>query len=188
LAKDNNNSSSPDKTFKCAICGGNDCIFLFEAYDYLHYSPSAFNFVKCCRCGNVKVRSHPRIQYCHPPFSYRKKGKPDIWSFLSPNRVKIVKKFKKRGRILDIGCGLGEFLFDMKKAGWEVFGNDVVADACDYAQKEFSLKNIYNKDLIFLDLPDKFFDAITLWHVIEHIDRPLDSLRKINKILKMMAY
>ncbi|MBL7196672.1 MAG: methyltransferase domain-containing protein [Candidatus Omnitrophica bacterium] len=186
MIQKNNSTFTPKQNskFECAICGCRDFIFLFKAPNYFSFSPDPFNFIKCSRCGQVSVNLSFCKEYIHPPVSYKKSGRTDIWYFLHPNRTNIVRKFKKGGRILDIGCGLGEFLFDMKKLRWEVFGNDVVADACAYATKEFALKNIYNKDLILLDFPDKFFDVITLWHVFEHIGRPLESLRKINKILK----
>ena len=176
---DNQNNLS-----KCVICGNKDFIFVLKARDYSFSCPTEFSFMKCIRCGQVSVEPKPHGQYTHAKISCKKLGRVETWHFLHPDRTKIIGKLRKKGKILDIGCGLGEFLFDMKKYGWEVFGNDVLPDACTYAKKEFKLENVYNHDLLSLDFPDKSFDVVTLWHVLGYLPRPLDTLRKINRILK----
>ncbi|MBM3252452.1 MAG: methyltransferase domain-containing protein, partial [Candidatus Omnitrophica bacterium] len=169
---------------ECVICGNRDFILILKARDYVSFSPVDFNFMKCTRCEEVSVIPQLSGQYTHSESSYKKLGKTDAWHFLHPNRPKKIRKIKKSGRILDIGCGLGEFLFEMKTLGWEVYGNDIISDACRYAKEEFRLENIYNKDLLSLDFSDNFFDVITLWHVFGYLEKPLESFKKIKNILK----
>jgi len=173
-----------DKLIVCNLCGNNEFTFLFNGHDYLFFSPLVFQLMKCNKCGLVCLNPQPAniINYYD---AYRKENlKKDAFLFLSPDRVKKIKKFKNSGKILDIGCGKGEFLFDMSREGWDVYGCDIYPNACDLAKKEFGLKNIYNDDLLSLNFPENSFDVITLWHVLEHLTKPLETLKKINQILK----
>jgi 2-polyprenyl-3-methyl-5-hydroxy-6-metoxy-1,4-benzoquinol methylase len=90
---------------------------------------------------------------------------------------------EKRGRLLDVGCGNGNYLSLMKKLGWEVFGIDPDERAVKEAQKVFGLA-IHAGSLESARYPDAYFDAITLHHVIEHVPDPLDLLKECRRTLK----
>lgn len=73
----------------------------------------------------------------------------------------------KRGKILDIGAGTGAFTHVMQQSGWEVKGLEPDATARAQALKNYG---------IALDLPGELYslnndavDAITMWHVLEHV-------------------
>ncbi|MDP2939661.1 MAG: class I SAM-dependent methyltransferase [Candidatus Omnitrophota bacterium] len=170
---------------KCNLCGYDDFTLLFSSHNYLIPSSSVFNLVKCNRCQLVFLNPHPKnlIDYYSKDI-YKKITKNDIFDFLNPDRSKLIIRFKSGGRVLDIGFGRGEFLFEMENSGWEVFGNELSHDLYVYTKAEFKIKSLYNSDLLYIDLPESFFDVITLWHVLEHLDSPLETLKKINKILK----
>ncbi len=173
-----------EKLEKCNLCGSEKFTFLFEGHDYLSFSPLAFRVMRCSRCGLVCVNPRPGniIDYYR---EYHKRSlEKDVFLSLSPNRVKKIKKLKNGGRILDVGCGFGKFLFEMSKEGWQVYGNDISQVACDNARKEFGLKNIYNGELLSLNFPENFFDVITLWHALEHLEKPKETLKRIYQILK----
>ncbi len=168
----------------CDFCGEKDFKHLFNGSDYLSFSPLTFELKMCNRCGLVNL--NPRPENIAGYYGTYRKGstKKDIFEFLAPNRIKKIKEFQKSGRVLDVGCGQGGFLNTMLKDGWEIYGVELSKDACDFAQETFGLKEIYNCDLLSLDFPDNFFDIITLWHVLEHLGKPLDTLKKINRMLK----
>lgn len=86
-------------------------------------------------------------------------------------------KHSPKARLLDIGCGNGEFLAFMRDLGWVVSGLEPDRDAACAANKLFGLEVLqgYPESINF---PDGFFDAITMNHVIEHMADPAKVLRQ----------
>jgi len=90
---------------------------------------------------------------------------------------------EKRGRLLDVGCGSGSFLAFMRRAAWEVHGVEPDPAAAKVAQERFGIPVILGT-LPAARLPDASFDAITLNHVIEHVEDPIGLLAECRRILK----
>jgi SAM-dependent methyltransferase len=88
---------------------------------------------------------------------------------------------RRGGRLLDIGCGGGEFLVHMRSAGWEVEGVEPDAAA---ARRARSAGVRVHESLEEADFPGGSFDAITLSHVIEHFHDPLGALRICRRIIR----
>jgi len=89
-------------------------------------------------------------------------------------------------RVLDLGCGTGEFLAELSKKGCDVFGLDFDRDAVKIAGQRFGLKNVYAMSFEEFfkkqDLPK--FDMITFFEVIEHLPDPLTFISEVKKLLK----
>jgi CMP-N,N'-diacetyllegionaminic acid synthase len=85
-----------------------------------------------------------------------------------------------KGRILDVGCGLG-FLLSGVADGWEKHGVEVSGFA---AERAAQYGQIHHGDLASAKYPDAHFDVVVLHHVIEHVDEPLALLRETLRILK----
>lgn len=85
-----------------------------------------------------------------------------------------------KGKLLDIGCGTGEFLAYNKHLGWTVRGVEVNPKA--RAQAEAQLQLPVSESLHALP-NDTTFQAITLWHVLEHLADLKESCRKIIDLL-----
>ena len=87
-----------------------------------------------------------------------------------------------KGNLLDIGAGTGVFAACMQNAGWTVTGLEPDDDA---RRKATELNNIFLKepDELF-QLPSKSFDAITMWHVLEHVHELHAYIEQIKDILK----
>ena len=170
----------------CCLCGISDFEFLFNGHDYLGFSPITFKVVKYNRCGLVCLNPYPEDIIKYYDAYHKSFLEKDIFLFplLFPDRIKKIKKFKTIGSILDIGCGGGNFLKDMQKEGWDIYGCDLSPYICDVARKTTGSKNIYSGDVLSLNLAENFFDVITLWHVLEHLTKPKETLIKISKLLK----
>ncbi|MBI9074127.1 MAG: class I SAM-dependent methyltransferase [Desulfatibacillum sp.] len=89
----------------------------------------------------------------------------------------------KPGRVLDIGCSIGHFLALARDAGWETVGLELSEKAVAYATGELGL-DVRPQLLDEAGFPPESFDVVTLWGVIEHLKRPVETLRQITEVLK----
>lgn len=88
---------------------------------------------------------------------------------------------KKQARILDIGCGTGEFLATMQQAGWTTLGLEPSESARTYARETHGLEVMPSDALP--DLPNDGQDVISMWHVLEHVHQLHESMNHIHRVL-----
>lgn len=87
-----------------------------------------------------------------------------------------------QGRLLDVGCGSGDWLVAMRELGWAVEGTDPDAAATNAAAaRGITAFCGFLEDRRF---PSDQFDVVCLNHVIEHLASPLGTLRECHRILK----
>jgi len=104
------------------------------------------------------------------------------------NQADIVAKHisLQNARILDIGCGGGLFLSLLKQAGAAVIGIELSDSRAQYARTKHGLE--INKYPIEHEFWQKsyadYFDAVTLWDVIEHVNYPFEALQSAANVLK----
>ncbi|APZ43969.1 class I SAM-dependent methyltransferase [Acidihalobacter ferrooxydans] len=87
-----------------------------------------------------------------------------------------------RNRLLDVGCGNGEFLAAAQSAGWECVGVDFDLKAVEMARSQGIEAHL--GALEAQGFKDGCFDAITLCHVIEHVHDPSELLRECSRLLR----
>lgn len=86
------------------------------------------------------------------------------------------------GRILDVGCGTGDFLDAMRAKGWTVVGVErAQADAAIARGRGISVLNAVDWAR---ELEPKSFDAVTFWHALEHLPDPFGALSSVHRLLK----
>ncbi len=84
------------------------------------------------------------------------------------------------GKVLDVGCGLG-FLLSALGEEWEKHGVEVSSYAAEYASR---WGRIHVGDLVEARYEDRFFDAVVMYHVIEHMPDPLVNLMEVYRVLR----
>lgn len=181
----------------CPVCGHPDSRFKFLArvqpYQQGLFSFDEWKIVECLKCGLVFV--NPRISEAVNQEFYNFEVKGDE-EFLTQHFVetaplhqnywvrilRLIKHFQPSGKLLDIGCGNGEFVLLAQGAGFDASGQEVSPYFIGLCQQ--ANVNIFQGELESLNLPDHSFDVITLFDVIEHLYCPMSLLQEIKRILK----
>jgi predicted TPR repeat methyltransferase len=85
------------------------------------------------------------------------------------------------GRMLDVGCGWGDFAINLRDRGWQVSVTEINAASLE----KLRAMNIEAKtpDEAMRDGFGHPFDAITCWHVLEHVLQPAELVRWVRRIL-----
>jgi len=103
---------------------------------------------------------------------------------LAPRRLAIFAEFFARvpshgaARLLDVGCGTGDFLLLASDHGWQPTGIDLSEQAARRA-RERGLDARTN----WTGLQSEGFDVVTLWNVVEIVERPLELLADVYRVL-----
>lgn len=90
---------------------------------------------------------------------------------------------QRKGHLLDVGCGGGQFLSTMKSLGWSVQGVEFDPSSAKQAADRTGAQ-IFCGVLEEARLPPASFDAVTLHHVVEHLHNPVVTLQECRRILK----
>ncbi|MFH1401637.1 MAG: class I SAM-dependent methyltransferase [Parcubacteria group bacterium] len=156
-------------------------------------------YLECKECGLIYRNSalnekEKKLLYKHyRDEKFKKENKSDYFYRIislpkrqSENYQKclFLKKFlRKKGSLLDIGCGAGAFLYTFKNYyfGWEVFGIEPTEGFADIA-KEKGIRIIYG--YLKKNTFNRKFDLITLNHVLEHIEDFKEMLLLIKRYFK----
>ena len=190
----------------CNVCEGRQWNYLYETRDRMFDLPGTFSTYRCSRCGLLRLApglSQKKLVSYYPPrqyYSYVPEGKlSPLWkfrTFLIARRailariltvlihVPAIPKFRSGGKILDIGCGTGDTLVQLKDLGWNVYGVDIDKEAVAIAKRRGLTRVRFGSYTTIRNYRDGYFDVIRLYHVIEHLDNPDLLLRLAYKKLK----
>jgi SAM-dependent methyltransferase len=176
----------------CPLCKGRAAPYLLDTYD-LHYGiEGSWNYERCLDCRVVFLNPAPtelflRNAYDDSYYSYQEFAAPETWRVWLRRVLRYNvgatgdPKFAAPGRILDIGCGSGEFLCRMKAAGWETHGVEISSAAANIGNRHGL--NIQTGTLANARLPLGYFDYVRLNHSFEHILNPRETLTLIHRHL-----
>ena len=180
---------------KCPVCSSFNTVHYLSVKDFT-VSLETFELLKCSNCSFVFTGSPPsksEIGRYYQSTSYishtdSKKGIFDnVYQLIRAITLKGKRKLieneliGRKGRILDYGCGTGAFLKEMVDNEWKIAGIEPDLGA---REKASLLTGIEIKDTNFLDLLEpESIDAISLWHVLEHVHDLEYVLMKFQKIL-----
>ena len=180
----------------CPVCYSSEIQPVLEAKDYT-VSNEVFSIWHCNNCTlrftqNVPAADAIGKYYQSGNYISHSDTKKGIINRLyhSVRNITLAQKRKliqqvtslQKGTLLDIGAGTGAFAAEMNRAGWKVTGLEPDETARRNAKENYNLNLCLPEDL-FAQQPDSF-DAITLWHVLEHVHELHRYLQAFQTILK----
>ncbi len=180
----------------CNICGSSEYKIIHEArkkdiantkfsLGVLH--PNYGRIVRCKKCGLVYANPRPDIKELIQSYSqledlgYSSQMNSRIKTFQQVE--KLIERYAIKGRLLDVGCASGYFLYVAQKSGWQIEGVEVSQNLAKQAEHLLKIK-IKLGTLEDAKFPANYFDIISMFDVFEHLPQPVETLQEINRIMK----
>ncbi|MGQ0734416.1 MAG: class I SAM-dependent methyltransferase [Acidobacteriota bacterium] len=140
--------------------------------DYI--TGETFDLVRGAQCGLVSTRPAPTdlSKYYPPRYRVDRQKQTGAWR-VRRRATMLARHFPESfcGRLLDLGCGSGAFALEMKRRGWTVAVTEL--DETVLARMRAQHIEAKRPDEALRDGFSQRFDAITCWHVLEHVPHPL---------------
>jgi 2-polyprenyl-3-methyl-5-hydroxy-6-metoxy-1,4-benzoquinol methylase len=180
----------------CPICNSEENTLYLQCKDYT-VTNEVFDIVQCSSCGFKFTNPRPndedlgKYYESEEYISHSRTNKGLIYrlyhiarNYTLSNKYNLVKNTSAK-KLLDIGCGTGEFLNFCQSKDMQVVGVEPSDKARDFAISEYNLE-IHKED--FLQTSEDKFDAITMWHVLEHVPNLNKRLEEIHNLLNNNGY
>jgi SAM-dependent methyltransferase len=98
-------------------------------------------------------------------------------------RAALIERFANSKSFFDIGAGDGVILKLLKDGGWDVSGSEASEAGADFVRQKHGITMLAG-DLKSLRLPTSSLDNIGLFHVLEHLEDPFETLSEIRRIIR----
>lgn len=160
----------------CLLCNHN---LLKDVYPNEHPY-----LVRCTNCEFVFFKKIPTLNELIK--NYNNYPRHDSISPLTIKRYHEIlssfEKYRKTGKVIDVGCGNGHLLQQAKLFKWDVHGTEFTDNAVEYCiekgiKMEKGVLNINNYEA-------SSFDCVFFIEVIEHINNPIEEIRKFETLLR----
>jgi len=167
----------------CAFCGPEPFL---QAPDRFHGRSRLYKLMRCRSCSMIWLENPPPPSQMGEHYGRDYDGwisgggeDPEHWS----GRRDTLLLHKSGGAILDLGCSSGGFLSSLKGPGWERFGIEMSRSVADRAEQSCGAR-VFVGDILDAPFPPSSFDAITCFHVFEHLYQPREVLNRVSEWLK----
>ncbi len=166
-AKDHTVSQESFEIWHCNVCTAR----------FTQHIPAEHDISKYYQSENYVSHSDTKKGWINSMYHFVRKRTLSAKKNLIKKQIRLL-----TGKVLDVGSGTGAFLNLMQKNGWHTEGVEPDAPAREKAMYLYRLDLKPSAEL-FNFLPESF-DAITMWHVLEHVhdlDKYLEQLKKLLK-------
>jgi len=179
------------ETYRCVVCGFKQYSYVFSALRQVYRTADLkdrknFIYIRCDSCGFISQRDvlpDAELAECYEEDSYVVKNS-QLLEYVMSVYYDIARHLERTrdNRLLDIGAGDGGYLAYARRCGWQVWGCDISRYAREIALNKRKIKVVSMEEAEAL--PDKYFDRITLYNVLEHINDPSRIFSLIRRKLK----
>ena len=179
---------------KCPWCGSDNAQLHLELKD-LFLTQEPFKILECKDCGLLYTSPRPNKEeigkyYKSDEYYSHQENKegfiPKVYEKVKSvnlrSKYKMATEGLATGKILDIGCGVGDFLHTMEQQGWECTGVEPSEDAKAIAKKRIKAQLLSSEEQEHLQ--EGSFDVITMWHVLEHVDALRWQIQQLYRLCK----
>ena len=172
---------NPDFRIKCTACKSSQGIALFCKGSLL--------ICQCKKCKMVFLGGHSD-EFLPELYAYYDKyanlDKEDVFDPITNARCKDLLNFFSRfncGReVLDVGCGLGQFVEVANKGGWKAEGLELSKGAVDFARRHgLAVRKL---DFFSEDIKPNSYDVLTLFEVLEHVPNPSEFIHRALEVVR----
>lgn len=177
-----------EQVLACPICGEKDFSKYLETLDYTT-TREVFTIQKCNHCSLLITNPRPDKNsigkyYQSDQYISHTGGQQtlidavyrSVRSITLKSKLALINKYQSKFNLLDYGCGTGDFLATCKDAGWTVTGVEPSDEARIKIRKDLqvvdSLANVTTQ-----------VNAITMWHVLEHVHEINETLARLRSLL-----
>lgn len=182
----------------CPACNHREFDFFCHADDRLRVgNDPVYRILRCrtCGLGVTEPQIDPReIHRWYPSDYYGEISRPveeylaGTWQGTSSwrgerEKAKLVEEYCSGGRILDVGCAEGKFLWALDGRRWQRWGLEFNADLVARVDGRIPGIHLLAGSLSDLEAESGGFHAVTLWHVFEHLADPIQTLQQVRRIL-----
>jgi SAM-dependent methyltransferase len=192
-----------ESLIRCPICGDNELVAVLSGNDNMHHFPGRWSVIRCGRC--LQMFTSPRPDRDHIGSYYPADYIPhaDLAAVCTPSRWKIAAKALYRllldprelvvpphvrpGRLLEVGCGSGQTLVALQRAGWDVLGLEPSTTVVEALRQRLGL-NVLAGVIAETDFPESHFRLVVAQMVLEHLHDPLADVRRIHGWLEPGGY
>ena len=180
---------------KCPLCNSENNHQFLKLKDYF-LTQEEFEIIECENCKLLFTTPCPTPDkigsyYKSEDYLSHNDEKKGLFAkiYNSVKKINIKNKFKiaisrqpSAVSLLDIGCGVGDFLLYAKEKGCDITGIEPNNDARKIAEKKLNCKILSPEEL--QNIPDNAFDVVTMWHVLEHVADLKTEIHHLQRILR----
>jgi 2-polyprenyl-3-methyl-5-hydroxy-6-metoxy-1,4-benzoquinol methylase len=156
------------------------------------YQKEKFSVVECNKCSFTFIPPYFRKQISYENYKDEnvanavRNGNNFVKIERHKLRYDLIKKYKPSGSLFDLGAGWGHFMLTGQMLGYDVYGIEISEQPYLYSKNDLKLPVDH---IDFFDMKeDKKFDIVTMWDVLEHIDKADDVIAKCARITAKDGY
>ncbi len=175
----------------CSFCKTSNSQSLYKTYDT---DNNNYTIKHCNNCRAYFLSPYPTDEVLKKAYTVSYYGQENkkfipfvdkVIDYFRSGRARYIKKFTKPdANILDIGCGNGSFLKYLSRLGnYNLFGTEFDENTAARINNEGFIK-IHTGNINNDTFQKNYFDAITMFHVFEHLTEPVKTLDIISSIIK----
>lgn len=186
---------------RCPLCDGDTFNKLYSIQGHDDFLAELYRCTDCCVVFMNPMPTDEYLASFYNSVYYSKQHRQKMgWDVdlnnvsigvlqANEKRMDLVEKFLDsslrypKGRLLDVGCSTGIFLFEAKQRYWDVQGIEISDQAASRGRINYGL-NVITGELTENAFEADVFDVVTAWDVLEHIPNPKEFMGCVKKILK----